>query len=442
MSKLRTFEFPKSKFSKKERELVDILSEVGEVIHKIWDKQYDSAAGEVKFYPTGVSKKQISDAAKKDQSILAPYTIVKKEKGKLFAVNYREEYRKEIDQICELLGKAADAADSRGMRKFLLQTRKAFDKGDFDATLRIYLDNIDLQFDILIGPIETYNDKLFGTKKAFEYILSVYNPDENKYVDQMEKVMQNISILKPKRSVAETIDTKKVRIRVDDAIMYAGPNASLHPSSANLPNEPEMVARYGTKIAVYRNAMQSKFQKKIKPHIDKFIDMGLSDEQLEEGYFRLIMLHEITEGVVKFTSMKKRLERYYDAVREFNAFILGVKSASYHVLQGLISAEHYNSILFALLLYGIDVGARYKEDSSLIEYARGFAVLLAYSFERGSLKLINEKIKVDPVMFSSDIDVMSSVMLQLSEEGTVVDAEALFNEYADFSVFGKFGGVK
>ncbi|MCB9790977.1 hypothetical protein H6764_03075 [Candidatus Nomurabacteria bacterium] len=441
MTKPRFFEFPKSKFSKKERELIAILCEVGEVIHKIWDKQYDSKAGRANFYPSGVSKKQIVEAAKKDKDILAPYTLVKKDKGKLVAVSYRDEYKKEIDQICVLLDKAADVADSRGMRKFFLQTRKAFDKGDFNTALRVYLGNIDLQFDILVGPTETYNDKLFGKKKAFEYILSVYNPEESKYVEQMERVMQNISILKPKRSVAEKIDAKKVRVRVDDAIMYAGPNASLHPSSTNLPNEPEMVAKYGTKISVYRNAMHDKFEKKIKPHVSRFVDIGLTDSELEEGYFRLIMLHEITEGVVKFSDMQKRLEQYFDAVREFNAFILGVKSASYHVLQGLIDTKQYHSILFGLMLYGIDVGARYQNDSSLIEYARGFSVLLSFALERGSIEIVDKKIKVDPVMLSSDIDVMSSVMLQLSEEGSVSDAETLFNEYADFSVFEKLEKV-
>jgi len=440
MSNISRFKVDISHLAKTERETLKILEKVGEWCHKIWEKQINCRDQNTPFYADGVSKEELVEAARRNPRLLSPYTVVKRdEKRRLVAINYRDEYKREIDRICELLDKASKTTADRSLSLYLKKISSSFKKGDFNSSLVAYLQNRNTKIEVLIGPIESYNDTYMGIKKSFQFSLRVLRDGETEEVEEMLELANKLGILRPSESSASRLKSDRIRIRVDDVVMFAGRQAGSMPSSTNLPNEPELVDKYGVKIILYHNAMFVKYNKQLKPLLKyvKDFDVNRTKNSMAEANYRITVLHEIVEGTVKFKNMVKRLGRYIDVLREMNAETFGLRSAKYHVLNGLISVEQYNEIIVQMLLFGIDVCHRGHKDLSVMIYARGYHVVLNYLLSKDAIQLRGGKIKIDFAKVSAEIDILSSIVVSLLEEGTEEEAERLFSQWGDESIVDK-----
>lgn len=440
MAAISKFPFDSSYLPKSERDTIKVLEKVGEVIHRIWEKQVDPKTGIPSFYPEDVSREELMVAARKNSKLLSPYTVVKRDKNrKLIPVNYRIEYKKEHDRIIELLVLASKTTKEKKLSWYLSRISSYLNKGNFDAILKDFLTIPNTNIDILLGPIESYNDSFMGVKRSYQFSLRVLRTVETKEVEDMIELVNKLGILKPNRSVAAKLRSDKVGIRVDDVLLFAGRQAGSMPSSTNLPNQPEWVSKYGTKIVVYHNALIKKYETQLKGYlknVNKF-DSKRTKDSMSQANYRLIVLHEIAEGIVKFKGMESRLGEYIDVVRELNADLFGVRSAKYHVLNGLISIEQYNELLVAFLIFAINVCHKVKKEPSIMVYARGFHLAFNFFVKSKSLVFRGGTMTVDFGKLSVDIDVLSNLVVGLLENGTSDDARKFFDKWEDKTIADK-----
>lgn len=440
MAAISSFPFDSSYLPKSERDTLKVLEKLGEVVHRVWEKQVDSKTGSTTFYPEDLSREELMVAAKKNPKLLSPYTVVKRDKNrKLVAVNFRNEYSKEHDRMVELLTLAAKTTKEKRLSAYLSRTATYINKGDFDSVMKLFLTVPNTSIDILVGPIESYNDSFMGVKKSYQYSLRVLRTQETQEVVEMTKIVEKLGILKPSKSVAAKLKSDKIKVRVDDVLMFAGRQAGSMPSSTNLPNQPEWVAKYGTKIVVYHNALLKKFDTQLKQYLKnvKKFDPKRTKDAMSQANYRLIVLHEIAEGVVKYKGMENRLGEYIDVIRELNADLFGVRSAKYHVLNGLISIEQYNELLIAFLVFAINVCHKAKKEPSIMVYARGFYVAFNYFMKSKSVVFKDNTMTVDFAKLSVDIDVLSNLVVGLMENGTSDDARKMFDKWSDASITEK-----
>lgn len=446
MKKTKTlmFDFDRSVFSDKENKMVDVLIKVGEVVHQIWDKQVQPD-GTSTFYPDDLTKKELLAAATDDPSLLDPYRVVRRVKGKLVSVCYCDEYKKETEKIVELLEEAVKVGTGFGDQfgRYLKKIIKSIKAHDWDNVLITYLTNSDTKFEILIGPTESYNDKLMGVKKSFQYNLRVSRDGDMEEVTRLSEAIESAPILKPYLSVTNRSKSARIKVRIDDAIMFAGRLVGNKAASTNLPNEPELGEKYGTKVVVYVNSLDLKFETMFTPFLKSFkgLDFDLESKPMSYAAKRLIVLHELTEGLVKFQGMQKRLQSNYDAIREFNAYMLGAKSAEAHLLNGYLTSQEFYEVYIMLLVIGLDKFSR-MADSSVMEYARGFAVLYNYLIEKGAMTLKKKEIYIDHEKLVAAISSMASVGIDLLHEGTFESSQKLFDQYGDLSVTKKLPLLK
>ena len=97
-----------------------------------------------------------------DPNKLSLYTVVRRdENGALKTVWYREEYKEELEKVCALLEEAASLTENEGMRTYLTERVKAFRTDDYLASDLAWMDMKDCNMDLVIGPIENYDDHLF-----------------------------------------------------------------------------------------------------------------------------------------------------------------------------------------------------------------------------------------------------------------------------------------
>ena len=101
------------------------------------------------------------------------YTVIqRKPDGGLCAVPYHEFFAEPTQEAAALLREAAVLARDAGFRQYLTARADALLNDEYRDSDIAWLDMKDNALDIVIGPIETYEDQLFGYKAAHEaYVL-------------------------------------------------------------------------------------------------------------------------------------------------------------------------------------------------------------------------------------------------------------------------------
>jgi hypothetical protein len=437
MAKIKYFKIDTSNLKEDELDAIEILKEVAKEIHKIWEQQVNPTTGKISLYDEGITREEVIQASETDSDILSPYTVVRRgDDGSLYAVPYTEEYKEDIKKIILLLKGVEQVSKDFGFKKYIRNIYKAWEKGDFETSLVEYLKNDNNKIGILMGPIETYADKLLGSKRAFQFNLRIRRDAETDEVINMMKIVKEFSILKPYLSIAREMGDDKIYIRVDDVLIFAGRQAGSMSVSTNLPNDSQSVKKYGTRVVVYKNALDLNFETRYAPFLPFLTGMKFKFEKkdLKKAASRIVVLHEISEGLIKFPDASARLKGNIDAIRELNASIIGAKSASYHLLKGLINEKEYYEIVIMLIILSLERLARMKTDTSAYEYARGFAVVLNYLESKKALAVSRGKIKMNLEKMSQYVDALASVILSIFHESKYEEAQKLFDTYGSFDI--------
>jgi hypothetical protein len=123
------------------------------------------------YYPKDMTKEEF-EASEFDLKG-SIYTFVRRdEAGKLYAVPYHKQFAKELKVVSDLLADAATFADNAGLKKYLELRSKALLDDEYQASDLAWMDMKTNTLDIVIGPIETYEDHIYGNKASHEgYVL-------------------------------------------------------------------------------------------------------------------------------------------------------------------------------------------------------------------------------------------------------------------------------
>ena len=113
------------------------------------------------YYPVDMTKEEFEAWEAENKKSL--YNLVKRdEKGNLILVPFYEAYKENHLRASELLKKASTLAETDDLKKFLNLRADALLTDDYDESDIAWLDMTENTLDIIIGPIENYEDKLFG----------------------------------------------------------------------------------------------------------------------------------------------------------------------------------------------------------------------------------------------------------------------------------------
>ncbi|WFO18649.1 hypothetical protein ATS73_011080 [Pseudoalteromonas sp. H100] len=84
----------------------------------------------------------------------------------------QKEYATELAKAADLLRQASKLADNKEFANYLNLRADALQKDDFQVSDFAWMDMKNNPIDVVIGPIETYEDQLFGYRTAYEsYVL-------------------------------------------------------------------------------------------------------------------------------------------------------------------------------------------------------------------------------------------------------------------------------
>ena len=113
------------------------------------------------FYPEDMTKEEFEQMEAEDKTSL--YTLIRRdEKGSLITVPYHKAFNEHIEKAAELIGKAAELADDPGFKNYLILRAEALLSDDYLPSDFAWMDMKNNAIDFVVGPIENYEDGLFG----------------------------------------------------------------------------------------------------------------------------------------------------------------------------------------------------------------------------------------------------------------------------------------
>lgn len=179
---------------------------------------------------------------------------------------YHEAFREEVEKAAALLRQAAILAEDPGLRRYLDARAEALLTDDYFDSDLAWMDMKTNTIDFIIGPIETYEDRLFGYKAAHEAFILV---KDKEWSGRLEKFSALLPVLQRSLPVDEAYKKEtpgsESDMNVYDAIYYAGDcNAGSKTIAINLPNDEKVqaareAANCSLKIPCRRNLTRSWF---------------------------------------------------------------------------------------------------------------------------------------------------------------------------------------
>ena len=259
------------------------------------------------YYPLDITLEEFN--AFNDKSKNSLYTVLRRnEDGSLKAVWYKDEYKEDLDKVCELIDQAIELTEDNGLRNYLIERKKAFQTDDYFSSDLAWMDMKESKLDFVVGPIENYDDKFQEAKASYEAFVLVKDVarsnDLAKFVSMLPQLQKELPC-EPKYKAF--IPGTSSDLNVYNAIYYGGDcNSGSKTIAINLPNDDRVAATKGTRRLQLRNSMQAKFDKILMP-IGQLIITPLQQQHLNfDAFFWNVTFHEVSHGLgIKNTITRK-----------------------------------------------------------------------------------------------------------------------------------------
>ncbi|MEX0821524.1 MAG: Zn-dependent hydrolase [Rhodothermales bacterium] len=388
------------------------------------------------FYPADMTPDEFEAAAASNEDLRSLYTMVRRDAaGRLLAVPYHEFFLSHVRSAAERLRRAAALTRDPGMKHYLELRADALETDDYRPSDRAWMDMEQNVIDVVIGPIETYEDRLFGYKAAYEAFVLVKDREWSdrlaRYVDMLPMLQQGLPV--DERYKRETPGTGS-DLGVYDVVYYAGDaNAGAKTIAINLPNDEEVQLEKGARRLQLKNAMRAKFEEILMPIARILIAGDQRSHVTFDAFFSNTLFHEVAHGLgIKTTltgrgTVREALRDHYTAVEEGKGDILGLYMVAALHGRGEIDGELMDH--FVTFLAGMFRSIRFGAAS-----AHGRANLLRFNYfkERGAIvRSAGGVYRVDPEAMQAAITSLSERILVLQGDGDYKAVDAFLKQYGE-----------
>ena len=195
------------------------------------------------LYPKDMTKEEFEAACAaapdKGAALKSLYTIVKREGSGLTAVPYSQAYGERLKRASDLLKQASALAADPGLKRYLELRSAALVSDDYRASDMAWMEMKDNTVDVVIGPIESYEDQLFGYKASFEGYVLVKDKEWSgrlaRYASFLPSLQEGIPVPAEYKREKPGADAD---LNAYDVVYYAGDcNAGSKTIAINLPND-------------------------------------------------------------------------------------------------------------------------------------------------------------------------------------------------------------
>lgn len=401
------------------------------------------------FYPGGMTADEFdallgSLTEEEREAFMSPYTVIREDgEGGHRAVPFHEEYARYVEPMARLLEEAADLSDDGAFARFLRLKATALRTDRYFDADTAWIELSGNRYDIVFGPFEVYSDGIKGVKAKYEASIEVVDPEESRRLDLYTRHLNDLERNLP---VGDEYKSEKgdltARFVVVTDIYRGGEAAAGYQAVAtNLPNDPEVHRRKGSKKTFWRNMFRARFNTIIKPVSVELIH----PEQLQylsgEGFFQFVLMHEICHalgprvvmvGPKKGMPVNNAIGPAYNALEEAKADIAGMHSLIYLLDRDIIDRTRRNEF-FVSYLGSLFRSIRFGLNQA---HGRAAAISLNYLMERGGIAYdqSTKRWSVDFGKFPDAVSALAGDLITLEGDGDPERVDLFFQRYLTMSV--------
>jgi hypothetical protein len=381
------------------------------------------------FYPLDMTREEFEAWEQEDK--IGLYTLVKRDPaGALYLQPFSEAYAVQLDEAAGLLRQAAELAEDPEFANYLMMRASALITDDFQLSDMAWMDMKNNPIELVIGPIETYEDLMFGYRASYESYVLIKDLEWSERLARFAQYLPELQVGLPvPEAYKQEIPGSDADLNAYDVVYYAGhSNAGSKTIAINLPNDEEVQLAKGSRRLQLKNAMLAKYNQILVP----IADMLIADDQRQhvtfESFFGNTMFHEVAHGLgIKTTldgqsTVRHAMKDHASALEEGKADILGLYMVQKLREKGEITEGELMDD-YVTFMAGIFRSVRFGASS-----AHGKANMIRFNFfkQAGAFGRDEEtgKYRVNLAEFEQAVKDLSSRLLTLQGDGdyAVVDA--------------------
>lgn len=388
------------------------------------------------FYPNDITIEEFEKLA--DSGKTGLYSLIRRNQdGVLTVIPYHKAFSQQVSKASSLLLKAAQYADDPGLKRYLELRAKALLTDDYLMSDMAWMDMRTNSVDFVVGPVETYEDQLFGYKASHEAYILIKDLEWShklaRYAALLPSLQKGLPVDKKYKSEMPGDNSD---LGAYDVIYYAGDcNAGSKTIAINLPNDERVQLAKGSRRLQLKNAMKAKFDKILIPIASELTPPDQFKHITFDAFFANTMFHEIAHGLGSSNTIngkgtvREALKEQYTTFEEGKADILGLYLETKLQEMGELDVDLLNE--YTTFMAGIFRSIRFGASS-----AHGKANLIRFNYFKEK-----EAFAVDSTgRFHINYDNMKDAVLSLSTiiltiqgDGDYEKAVALIKQYGEIN---------
>jgi hypothetical protein len=384
------------------------------------------------FYPHDMTKEEFEAWNNPDKADL--YSFVRRnENNELYLIPYHEIFADEVKKASDLLIEAAALAENEGLKNYLILRAEALLTDDYQPSDMAWMDMKTNTIEMVVGPIEVYEDKLFNYRAAHEaYVLikdKSWSERLSRYAQFLPSLQQGLPV--PDEYKQETPGTDS-ELNAYDVVYYAGDcNAGSKTIAINLPNDEEVQLSKGSRRLQLKNAIQAKYDKILVPMSEVLVAEDQRKHVTFNAFFSNTMFHEVAHGLgIKNTingkgTVRDALLKKGSALEEGKADILGLYMVTKLHEIGELEGElmDYYVTFMAGIFRSVRFGASSAHGKANMIRFNYFSSMDAFSFDEST-----GVYSVNFDNFQKAMNILSQKILTLQGDGDYEGVSKLFDE--------------
>jgi hypothetical protein len=390
------------------------------------------------FYPVDMTKEEFEAWEQEGKDGL--YTLVKRDgSGALYLEPFSQAYASHLTEAAGLLRQAAELATDPEFTNYLQMRATALLDDDFQASDMAWMDMKNNPIELVIGPIETYEDLLYGYRASYESYILIKDLEWSERLSRFAAYLPELQVGLPvPEEYKKEMPGSDADLNAYDVVYYAGhSNAGSKTIAINLPNDEEVQLAKGTRRLQLKNAMLAKYNQILAPISKTLIAEDQRQHVTFESFFGNTMFHEVAHGLgIKNTldgsnTVRHAMKEHASALEEGKADILGLYMVQKLREKGEITEGELMDD-YVTFLAGIFRSVRFGASS-----AHGKANMIRFNFfnQAGAFSRDDESgtYRVNLAEFEQAVKDLSSRLLTLQGNGDYDAVDAFVAEMGNVS---------
>ncbi len=395
------------------------------------------------FYPPGLTRekieKYVAEYPDKKAELYNVTTVVRWHADQLEGLPYHIAYRPFLEPAAKALQEAAKLSADPAFANYLRLRADALLTDDYYASDLAWLDLKNPKFDLIFAPYETYSDELLGVKATYGAALLIRNETESRklemfqqYVPQIQDALPLAAEDRPSKQGLET----PMEV-MDTPFRSADLTHGYQAVADNLPNDPRVHEKKGSKKLFFKNFMDARVNYVIIPVARQMLRADQAAKVSGDSYLLATIMHEIAHGLgpafartaAGKVSIRESIGPLYAGLEEAKADATGMFGLKWLVDHSALPKEKLEEF------YASYVGGIFRTMRFGIAEAHGQAEMMEFNYlsSRGGIQ------REASGRYAIDYEKMPEAMADLAKE--LLEMEATGDRQRTENWFQKYGAM-